>query len=335
MIRLKVKEVAEAKHISQRKLSMLSGVDIKNIQKIYRDPYRVVNTESRLEREGKEPLFRPSMFRNRQLVGGLTMFLFQYFVQAGIFFTIPLFLSVVLELSAVETGVRLVPLSLALLVSALAVPRLWPKASPRRVVRVGLVLLLAATVLLIALLDANATASVVTVPLLIVGLGIGALASQLGAVTVSAVPDEESPEVGGLQNTSLNLGASLGTALVGSVLIATLTTLFLQGVLDHPNIPDSLKSQAQVTFGAGVPFLSDTDLQKALAANGVSAETTQAVLEVNADARLAALRAALFVVALVAAIALFFTRWIPAQPLGAPAVVPEDPQAGDPQGQPE
>ena len=46
MIRLKVKEVAAAKHISQRKLSMLSGVDIKNIQKIYRDPYRVVNTET-------------------------------------------------------------------------------------------------------------------------------------------------------------------------------------------------------------------------------------------------------------------------------------------------
>ena len=116
------------------------------------------------------------------------------------------------------------------------------------------------------------------------------------------------------------------------MLIATLTSLFLQGVLAYPNIPDSLKSQAQVTFGAGVPFLSDTDLQKALAANGVSAETTRAVLQVNGDAHLAALRAALFVVALVAAIALFFTRWIPAQPPGAPAVVPEDPQAGDPQG---
>ena len=46
MIRLEVKKAAEAKHISQRKLSMLSGVDIKNIQKIYRDPYRVVNTET-------------------------------------------------------------------------------------------------------------------------------------------------------------------------------------------------------------------------------------------------------------------------------------------------
>src|SRR5205085_5371129 len=71
--------------------------------------------ESRLEREGKEPLVRPSMFRNRQLVVGLTMILFQYFIQAGIFFTIPLFLSIVLELSALQTGIRLIPLSLALL----------------------------------------------------------------------------------------------------------------------------------------------------------------------------------------------------------------------------
>ena len=49
--------------------------------------------------------------------------------------------------------------------------------------------------------------------ILTVGLGIGALASQLGAVTVSAVPDEQSSEVGGLQNTVTNLGASIGTAL--------------------------------------------------------------------------------------------------------------------------
>jgi hypothetical protein len=105
----------------------------------------------------------------------------------------------------------------------------------------------------------------------------------------------------------LNLGASLGTALVGSVLIATLTTLVLQGVLDYPNIPDSLKSQAQTTFGAGVPFFSDTAIRTALEAQGASAATIDAVLEVNSGARPAALRTALFVVVLVAALALFFT----------------------------
>jgi EmrB/QacA subfamily drug resistance transporter len=278
--------------------------------------------ERRLERESKEPLVRPSMFRNRQLDSGLTMFLFQYFIQAGLFFTIPLYLSIVLELSALQTGIRLIPLSLSLLVSAIGVPRLWPKASPRLVVRIGLLLLLAATVLLIALLDADATASIVTVPLLIMGLGSGALASQLGAVTVSAVPDKESSEVGGLQNTVLNLGASLGTALVGSVLITILTTMVLQGVLASPSIPESLKADAQTTFGAGVPFVSDTAARTSLEAQGASEATIQAVLQVNADARLAALRAAL---------ALFFTRRIPTEPPGSKAMDPEDQEASDPQ----
>jgi MFS family permease len=285
--------------------------------------------EARLERQGGDPLVRPSLLRNRQLVGGLTMFLFQYLVQAGIFFTIPLFLSVVLELSAVETGVRLVPLSLALLASALGVPRLWPHASPRRVVQVGLLLLLAATTLLIAVIDPPATPTVVTVPLILVGLGIGALASQLGAVTVSSVPDSESATVGGLQNTSLNLGASLGTALVGSMLIATMTTIVLEGIISNPSVPQEVKVQAEVTFGPGVPFVSDTALSQSLAAAGVSPAATQAVLDLNAEARLQGLRAALFIVVLAAMLALFFTGWIPVRQPGeaGPTDVPpeEDP----------
>jgi EmrB/QacA subfamily drug resistance transporter len=279
--------------------------------------WALLTWESRLERQGREPLFRPSMFRNRQMVGGLTMFLFQYFIQAGVFFTIPLFLSVVLELSAFETGLRLVPLSLALLLAALGVPRLWPNASPRLVVRLGLLLLLAATAVLIGALDAEATASAVTVPLLLMGLGIGALASQLGAVTVSAVPDEESSEVGGLQNTALNVGASLGTALVGSILIATLSALFLQGIAAHPDVPASLTAHAEATFGAGVPFVSDSAVRSTLQAAGVPETTINAVLAVNASARLSALRAALAVVALVAVLALFFTSWIPTKQPGA------------------
>lgn len=46
MIRLKVKEIAVAKGISQRKLSIRSEVDIKTIQKIYRYPTSIVTTET-------------------------------------------------------------------------------------------------------------------------------------------------------------------------------------------------------------------------------------------------------------------------------------------------
>ena len=67
-------------------------------------------------------------------------------------------------------------------------------------------------VVLVSAMDVGASAEIVTGPLLLIGLGMGGLASQLGSVTVSAVPDEQSPEVGGLQNTATQFGASLGTA---------------------------------------------------------------------------------------------------------------------------
>src|SRR5690606_39059744 len=143
---------------------------------------------------------------------------------------VPLFLSVALGLSAVETGVRLLPLSVTLLLAAVGVPKLFPKASPRRVVRLGFLALLAGIVALVGALDLGAGPEVVTWPLLLAGLGVGALASQLGSVTVSAVPDEQSPEVGGLQNTFTNLGTSIGTALAGAVLIAALTSSFFSGI---------------------------------------------------------------------------------------------------------
>jgi MFS family permease len=156
----------------------------------------------------------------------------------------------------------------------------------------------------------DAGAEIVTIPLLLIGLGMGALASQLGSVTVSAVPDEQSADVGGIQNAVTNLGASIGTALAGSVLIAALTSSFLANIEQNPDIPDQVKSTASVDLQSGVPFLSDAQLKAALD-EGASTKVTQAALDANADARLDGLRAALAILALASLLATFFTHRIP------------------------
>ena len=234
------------------------------------------------------------------------------------FFTIPLFLSVVLELSALQTGVRLLPLSFALLATAVGIPKLAPAARPRLIVRLGLLSMTAGTLVLIGGISPGADAGIVAVPMVLMGLGIGALASQLGAVTVSAVPDRQSAEVGGLQNTVTNLGASLGTALVGAVLIASLTTGLIHGVQASSAIPADVKTQATTQFAAGVPFVSDTDLKAQLQKANVPPVQADAVLAANSDARLSALRTSLWVVTLFAVAALFFTGLIPVEPIGRP-----------------
>ena len=273
--------------------------------------------ERRVEQRGREPLVQLSMFENRQFTGGLLMFFFQFLVQAGLFFTIPLYLSVALGLSAIGTGIRIMPLSITLLIAAAGIPRFFPNVSPRLVVQGGLLAMFAGTLWLFLSIDADAGAEIVTVPLLLAGLGIGALASQLGSVTVSAVPDEQSPEVGGLQNTATNLGASIGTALAGSLLIAALTASFLSGIQQNPDVPSEVTAQANVELADGIPFISDADLETALEEAGASADVTRAVLDENEQARLDGLRTALAALALIALIGLFFASRIPTEQPGA------------------
>jgi MFS family permease len=274
--------------------------------------------ENRRLARGEAALIDPAILANRTLRGGLTSFFFQYLLQAGLFFAVPLFLSVALGLSAIATGVRLLPLSVTLLLAAAGIPKVFPHASPRRVVQSGFAALFAGIVVMLAALDAGAGPEIVTWPMLLAGVGVGALASQLGAVTVSSVPDAQSSEVGGLQNTVTNLGASIGTALAGAVLISGLTTSFLTGIQNGSAIEEDLASKAQVELSSGIPFVSDVDLKAGLDRAGVTGETADTIVDQYATARLDGLRASLAVLAVLALIALPFTRRIPSSQPGTP-----------------
>jgi len=276
--------------------------------------------ESSRIQKGLSALLNPQLLKNRVLNSGLVAFFFQFLIQAGMFFVIPLFLSVALGLSAVATGVRLLPLSATLLLSAIGIPKFLPHASPRRIVECGYLALFASLVIMVAALDAGAGPEIVTWPMLLAGLGVGALASQLGSITVSSVPTHEAGEVGGLQNTLTNLGASIGTAVAGAVLIAALTASFFTGIANNPAIPSSVTSKATTELSSGVPFVSDAQLSHDLAKAQIPTQTAAAIVKENADARLAGLRSSLTLLALLALVALFFTRRIPTSP---PASVPD------------
>ena len=137
----------------------------------------------------------------------------------------------------------------------------------------------------------------------------------------SAAPEELAPEVGGLQNTATQFGASLGTALAGSVLIASLSASFLTGITENPDVPQDVSDQASVELASGVPFISDADLQSALQEAGVNQQTSDAVLDEYGSARVDGLRTALALLALFCVVALFFTRRVPTQQPGAVAAV--------------
>jgi hypothetical protein len=165
-------------------------------------------------------------------------------------------------------------------------------------------------------IDLDAGAEVVAIPMLLLGGGIGALASQLGSVTVSAVPVERSSEVGGIQNTATNLGASIGTAVAGSILIAVLTASFIAGIQQNPDVPQQVKERAGLELTAGIPFISNSALEQAMREADQPETVTAAVLEANTVARVKGLKSALGVLAVIAIAGLFLTGSIPPRPPG-------------------
>jgi hypothetical protein len=112
--------------------------------------------------------------------------------------------------------------------------------------------------------------------------------------------------------------------VIGSVLIATLSTSIVAGIEANPEVPSAVKSQAAIEMSGGVPFLSDTQLVAALDDAKVPAATAERIVDLNADSRLEALHIAFVVAALLAIAALFFTGRVPRTPVGTPGTVGAD-----------
>jgi len=269
--------------------------------------------ERRREAAMRDPLIRLGLLDIPPLRSGLSMLLVQNLVLLGLFFTIPLYLQVVLGLDAFQTGLRLLPVSIAMLVTSMSGPLLGRLAGPRTVVRVGLGVLLVAIVWLIATVRPTLDELSFGVGMALVGVGMGLLASQLGFVTQSSVGESARSEVGGLQYTAQNLGSSLGTALIGAILIAALAGAFTDRVADDPRISDAVEQRATVRIEQGVGFVPTDALRDALADTPVPPAEAQAIVDGYAAAQLMGLKAALLAAAAFAFAGFLFTRRLPAR----------------------
>ena len=247
------------------------------------------------------------------------MFFFQYLVQAGVFFVVPLYLSVCLGLSALATGARLLPLSVTLLAAAIGIPRLFPNVSPRLVVRCGLLALLAGTVVL---------------------LGRARRGRGAGDRVRPAAPDRARHRRARLAARRRHRLGRPGRAEPrgrrrpehddeprrlardGARRLdpdrALLASSFLANIAAEPGDPAEREGAGDGRArGRRAVHLGRRPRGAALDEAGVSSETTDAALDAYQDARIDGLRAALAILALLALFALFTAQRIPAtQPGG-------------------
>ena len=267
------------------------------------------------EGQGHEPLVRFSLFAIPSLRSGLAMLLNQNLILLGLFFTIPLYLQVVQGFDAFQTGLRLLPVSATMLLSAMSGPFLGRFASPRTVVRIGLLVLLIAILWLLGTIEPHIDDVSFGFAMAVLGLGMGLLASQLGNVVQSTVGEDERSEVGGLQYTAQNLGSSLGTALIGSILISALVTAFTSAIESNPAISEATRKEVGITIEAGVSFVSADQVRAGAEKAGLPQPEVNALVDAYSQTQLNSLKAAILAAGGITLASFVFTRRLPAERL--------------------
>lgn len=275
--------------------------------------------QRRLVVHDREPLVHVSMLSIRQLRSGLTVLGAQYAMTAGLFFMVPVYLQMTLGLDALETGIRIFPLSVSLILFSIAGTRLSSVWSPRRIVRVGQWTLVASALVLLSAIDPKLSSWVFGIGMFCAGAALGLLASQLGNVNMSAVTEKDTSEVGGLQGVFQNLGSSLGTALIGSIIIGALATSFAAAVASSDLPADVQQTVAERTAG-GVEIVPAASVEKIATDAGLEAGDAETLERLYVEAQLSSLRIAFFALVILALLSLFFSRGIPNEVVGRRAV---------------
>ena len=263
-----------------------------------------------LKDRGQPPLLDPSLFDIKQLRSGLSVLLSQYAITAGVFFVIPVYLQMTLGYDALKTGIKIFPLSISLIIFSIIGTRLISVWSPKKIIRTGQIVLIASSVLLLSAVSIDLRGFLFGAAMFFVGAALGLLASQIGNVNMSSVKESETSAVGGLQGVFQNLGSSLGTALIGSVLIASLTTVFNSNV-QSSDLPSNVKTYIGDNTKAGVEVVPVTQVDDIAKAKGLSDAEAATLSQTYEDSQVDSLRTAIYALIAISVISLLFSKNIP------------------------
>ncbi|HMS48578.1 MFS transporter [Candidatus Neomicrothrix sp.] len=270
-----------------------------------------VTWQHRRERHGKDPLVHMGLLGIVPLRSGLIGLFSQNLILMGVFFVIPLYLQLVIGLDALETGIKMLPVSITMFIASAVGSRLSGRFPVRGIVRAGLMTTVVAIVALLATVKPDLGDAGFAVSMAVLGVGMGLIVSQLGNVVQSSVDASGRGEAGGLQYTGQQLGSSLGVALIGAIVLAGLTGAFVNQVESDTRIADEVSAQVSVAAQPGIDFVDSSQIEAAAAQADIDGRTGAAIVDDYETAQLQALKAGLLAAALLALISLAFTGGLP------------------------
>ncbi len=184
-----------------------------------------------VEHRVRYPLVPLSIFRIRAVSVSTIIVLLDFFALFGVLFFISLYLQSVHGFSPVGAGLRLMPLTIAFAFAGPLGARLVNRFGPWLPITFGL---LASSIAIFSFVTLQVDSSYIHLwpPFVLLGLGIGLVVTAATDAIVGDIAEDEAGVAGGIQTTSIQLGGVLGTAVCGSVLAASVSSV-LKSDLAH------------------------------------------------------------------------------------------------------
>jgi MFS family permease len=214
--------------------------------------------ESKLEKK-QEIVLLPSVFlKSKAARDGLIMTALIFFLSGGLAFALVTYMQVVKEFNALITGYIFSINALGMIIFSLGTPMVLKNVNPRRICQLSIVLA-SVSMLSIALGINSPTLGVLFYAgVFISGAAAGLLSSQAGVIVTSGIPAKYGAQSGGIQGSTRNIGQAIGIALVGLIMISTLSYSMKNGILKDPATHNIMTQKMELT--KSVPFIDNKAL---------------------------------------------------------------------------
>jgi MFS family permease len=214
-------------------------------------------------KKGKPALFHPEIFINQIYTPSILVYFFAQMTFGGIMFCIPVFMQNALNYNAMYTGLSLMPLSIAVLLTSLFITKLVYRFSPKIVMIGGLLSILAGITIMRAQFWGDFSAITGTsfiIAFMFLGLGVGITFSIAYNLALSNVKPIWENEGAGLFTTIRNLGYSAGVAITGSVLFSSVYSNIEHGIINSntSEVTGMTKTQLQDILGKNIDTFIET-----------------------------------------------------------------------------
>ena len=271
--------------------------------------------------QGKVTLIDPNLLKSAIFRLGISGQMLQNIALGGAMIALPIFLQMVLEYNALQTGLSLAPLSLTMFAVAILAGRRAGRRRSSTIIRAGFALLSIGVLAMIPLVPRADSGLWLAIPLTVVGSGLGLLVSQLNNYTLAPISEERISEAAGVNSAAGSFGLSFGLALAGGVMLATLAFGFTAQAEASLVLDPAEQQQVSQALEDDAELMTNTQLAEQLV--GQPADVQAEIIRINTEVRPVALQVALLVPLLAGLIGLFLSFRMVRQPDVVPSAAAE------------